>query len=221
MRRTTPRLFGGLGGLALALVSGLLQGSCGGGGDDGTVPPDNLTGDAILEIQLVDGGRNSTPPAAPAGFRLLNIDLNEGSGGNYIWLYYKTGKADGSQGQPVSRIYTVDEHDGEAPQGGTKLPVNLNEGSPFVGGVPLWLYVVKADRPVARCVVVDNRTKGKRLYGPPEAAGKYSIEWVRQLVPDGFGPPYSDLPPDTQDLNEGESYLFVLSDYIYIGYCKD
>lgn len=202
---------------------GLLQGGCGGGGaEDGLTPPADLTGDAVLEIQLVDGGRDSTPPAPPVGFRLMNIDLNEGSGGNYIWLYYRTGKADGSEGQPVGRIYTVDEHDQETPQGGVKLPVNLNEGSSFVGGLPLWLYVVKADRPVARCVVVDNRTKGTRVYGPPEAAGKYQIEWVQELLPDSLNPPYPDLPANAQDLNEGESIPFVfLSDYIYIGYCKD
>ena len=181
----------------------------------------------MLEIQLVDGGGNSTPPAPPAGFRLLDIDLNEGSGGSYVWLYYRTGKADGSEGQPVSRIYTVDEHDGEAPQGGVKLPVDLNAGSHIVGGVPLWLYVVQAERPVARCIVVDNRgigsnSTGKRVYAPPEAAGKYQIEWVRELNPDNLSQPFADLPFDAQDLNEGESFLpFFVSDYIYIGYCRD
>lgn len=199
----------------------LLQGGCGGGGDDVT-PPADLTGEAILEIRLVDGGRNDLPPAPPAGFRLMNIDLNEGSGGNYVWLYYRTGKADGTEGQPVSRIYTVDEHDNETPQGGVKMPVDLNAGSPVVGGLPLWLYVVKSNGPVARCVVVDNRTKGKRVYGPPEAAGKYQIEWVQELLPDQWNPPYSDLPRDAQDLNEGESIpFFFISDYVYIGYCKD
>lgn len=218
MRRPRPWRFRGL---ALALAFGLLQGACGGGGDAGNdTPAVPLTGDAILELQLVDGGANSTPPAASAGFRLLDIDLNQGTGGNYVWLYYRTGKADGSEGPPVSLIYTVDQHDGEAPQGGVKLPVDLNAGSPFVGGRPLWLYVVKLNGAAARCVVVDNRTKGKRVYGPPEAAGKYQIEWVRQMSPD-LSPPYADLPRDAQDLNEGESYLFVISDYIYIGYCKD
>jgi hypothetical protein len=219
MRQAKPRP---LRVLAMALVFGLLQGACGGGdGADDTLPPANLTGEAILELQLVDGGRNSTPRTPPAGFRLLDIDLNQGTGGNYVWLYYRTGRADGSEGQPVTQIYTVDQHDGETPQGGMKLPVDLNAGSPFVGGRPLWLYVVKASRPVARCVVVDNRTKSKRVYGPPEAAGKGQIEWVRQLSANGLSPPYPDLPRDAQDLNEGESYLLVISDYIYIGYCKD
>lgn len=212
-------------GLALAVLLGAFQLGCGGGGDDAgdTTPPAPLTGDAIVEIRLVDGGHHSTPPAAPAGFRLLDIDLNEGTGGNYIWLYYRTGRADGADGQPVSRIYTVDEFDGETLQQGVQLPVNLNANE--YGGSNdqrLWLAVVKADRPVARCVVVENRTKSKRVYGPPEAAGKYRIEWVRELSPDQWGSPYSDLPFDTQDLNEGESFPpYFISDYIHIGTCKD
>lgn len=224
MRRTRSRP---LLGLALAFGFSLFQGGCGGGGGDEATPPEPLTGDAVLEIQLVDGGSNSTPPAPPAGFRLLDIDLNEGTGGNYVWLYYRTGKADGSEGQPVSRIYTVDEYDGETAQGGVKLPVDLNAGSNIVGGLPLWLYVVKADRPVARCIVVDNRgissnSTGKRVYAPPEAAGKYQIDWVRELNPDSLSQPFADLPFDAQDLNEGESFLpFFVSDYIYIGYCRD
>lgn len=223
MRRTRPGRFRGL---VLACLFSLLQGGCGGGGGgDDAAPPAPLTGEAILEIRLVDGGHRSTPPAAPPGFRLLDIDLNEGTGGNYIWLYYRTGKADGSEGQPLSRIYTVDEHDREAPQGGVKLPVNLNANEYVVQGGrgPLWLYAVNGDSPAVRCIVVDNRTDQLRVYGPPEAAGRYRIEWVRELSSDGWSPPYDDLPRDVQDLNEGESSIFppVYSDYIFIGVCRD
>ena len=211
----------------LAFIFCLIQFGCGGGGGgDGEStpsPPANITGDAILELQVVDGGPvegGGTPPAPPAGYTLLDIDLNGGSGGHYIWLYYKVGKADGSEGEPISKIYTVDEYDGETPQGGTKLPVNLNEGGPS-SHEPLWLYYVKSTWPVARCVVVDNRTKGKRVYAPPESEGKYQVVWVEELLPDKYGSPYNDLPTNAQDLNEGESSLFYMSDYIYIGYCKD
>ena len=203
---------------------------CGGGSDDdgsSPSPPPNITGDAILELEVVDGGPvggGGTPPDPPAGYTLLDIDLNGGTGGNYIWLYYKVGKADGSEGQPISKIYTVDEYDGETPQGGTKLPVNLNEGGPSPHE-PLWLYYLKASWPVARCVVVDRRsadgTNHQRKYGPPEAEGKYQIVWVEELLPDNLNPPYSEFPSNAQDLNEGESFLLAISDYIYIGYCKD
>ena len=114
----------------LAFVFCLIQFGCGGGG--GTASPRPLlppTSRAMrcLELQVVDGGPvegGGTPPAPPAGYTLLDIDLNEGTGGNYIWLYYKVGKADGSEGEPVSKIYTVDEYDGETSQGGcARLPV--------------------------------------------------------------------------------------------------
>ncbi len=219
--------------------------TCGGDGDNsgngGTSPtprPANITGNAILDLQVVDGGPASgsgTPPPAPAGFTLLNVDLNSGTGGNYIWLYYKVGKAGGSQGQPISKIYTVDEAPAdslcgggvETAQGGTRLPVNLNQGSPK-GREPLWLYYEKSDWPVARCIVVDARkadgSNHVRMYAPPEAAGQYQVVWVEQLTPGTCTSPFTSegIPPHAQDLNEGEAPApFVLSDYIYIGYCKD
>jgi hypothetical protein len=42
----------------------LLQAGCGAGGADdtnGVVPPDNITGDAILDLQVVDGGHKVPP----------------------------------------------------------------------------------------------------------------------------------------------------------------
>jgi hypothetical protein len=226
-----------IGYLFSLLACALMLTTCGGGGDDGGTspnpPPENITGNAILDIQVVDGGPvggGGVPPPAPDGYTLLNVDLNSGTGGNYIWLYYKVGKADGSEGQPVSRIYTVDEYDKETPQDGTKLPVNLNEGGPS-SHEPLWLYYVKSDWPVARCIVVDSRksdgTDHVRVYAPPEAAGQYQVVWVQELSPDTLKSPYTSegIPADAQDLNEGESFFlppFILvSDYIYIGYCRD
>ena len=196
----------------------------GGGGDDNPMPPPNLEGSAITGIEVVDGGLNSTPPAANPGYTLLDIDLNDGTGGDYIWLYYKVGPADGSEGTPIGEIYTVDEFDGETPtKGGTKIPVNLNAG-PTIGHDPLWLYYINSSWPVARCVVVANETKKITKYGPPEAEGKYPVVWVKELLPDDLKTPETfPEPPDAQDLNEGESMplLGFLSDYIYIGYCVD
>jgi hypothetical protein len=59
------------------------------------------------------------------------------------------------------------------------------------------------------------------MYAPPEAEGKYQVVWVEELKPDNLKTPYSEFPPNVQDLNEGESSLFYVSDYIYMGYCKD
>jgi hypothetical protein len=46
---------------------------------------------------------------------LLPIDLNDGTGGHYIWLYYRMGRADGLEGTPIGEVYTVNEVDGETP----------------------------------------------------------------------------------------------------------
>jgi hypothetical protein len=215
--------------LGAILVILMLFVGCSGDGSDGEdvaaveTAPTNITGDAILDLYVIDGGYNSMPPEPLVGYKLLDIDLNEGTGGNYIWLYYKMGKADGSEGEPVSKIYTVDEYDGETPQGGTKLPVNLNHNDYVTGGhEPLWLYYMKSSWPVARCIVVYNATTGEMVYGPPEAEGEYEIVWVEELLPDEWKTPYEDLPPDAQDLNEGQSFPpLYISDYIYIGYGKD
>ena len=195
----------------------------GGGGDDNPMPPPNLEGSAITGIEVVDGGLNSTPPAANPGYTLLDIDLNDGTGGDYIWLYYKVGPADGSEGTPIGEIYTVDEFDHETPtKGGTKIPVNLNAG-PTIGHDPLWLYYINSSWPVARCVVVANETKKITKYGPPEAEGKYPVVWVKELLPDDSKTPSEfPEPADAQDLNEGESFPpFFISDWIFIGYCVD
>ncbi len=217
--------------IPVLLVVMLAAGGCGGGGggsdSGGPVKPENIEGDAILDIQLVDSGHNSTAPAPPEGYTLLDIDLNgRNTGGNYIWLYYKVGKADGSEGDPISRIYTVDEYDGETDTlGGTKLPVNLNEDNlKDEGNKPLWLYYIKSDWPVVRSIVVYQRQGDWNVvkYGPPEAEGQYDIVWVQELVPDNFKSPYDDIHPDAQDLNEGQSnFIFLMSDYLYIGYGVD
>lgn len=66
------------------IAFGLITLISSGGGDDGgddNAQEETLTGNAILDIQILDGGMlSSTPPAAPEGFSLLNYDINEGSG---------------------------------------------------------------------------------------------------------------------------------------------
>lgn len=197
---------------------------CGGGGsssDDNGGSEEIPSGEAILDIQLIDGGplgSGGTPPAAPAGYTLLNIDLNDGTIGNYIWLYYKVGKADGSEGEPLSAIYTVNVTDNETPHGGTQLPVNLNNDDLSPNEPTLWLYATKAKSPVVRCIVVYNYTENIIKYGPPEAEGKYKIIWVQDQTTDHIGYTNEDLglTVDAQDLNEHE-----LGSFVFIGYGVD
>jgi hypothetical protein len=178
--------------------------------------PDKV-GHAFLDIYLSDGGWNGTPSPPAAGYVLLPYDLNHGSGGHYIWLYYKMGRANGADGTPIGAIYTVNQGDGERPvHGGTGLPVNLNAG-PIVGH-ELWLYTLPATRTVMRCIALANPTDGSGLHAPPETAGVYPIHWVEELIPDSLKTPFPSYPPDVQDLNEGEG---AWTDYLYIGYGAD
>jgi hypothetical protein len=201
--------------LAFGIVALIASGGGDDGGDDNSQDEPPLTGNAILDIQIIDGGLlSSSPPAAPEGFTLLNYDINEGSAHNYVWLYYKVGKADGSEGMPISEIYTVNELDGEEPQGGTKVPVSVNGD---IGGI--WLYYIKASRPVARSIVIYNASEAVKVYGPPEAEGNYKTVWVEELSDDDSDAPSNfGVPADAQDLNEGAG---PFSDYIYIGYGTD
>jgi hypothetical protein len=193
----------------------------------------NHKGQAIVDVYVQDGGglgSGGVPPAALPGYELLHIDLNESTGGHYIWLYYKVGDAFGDEGVPLREIYTVDEYEEETPyKGGLNAghlgPVNLNAGG-VVEHDPLWLYkVLEGTGPVIRCIVVANETIGQTVYGPAAAEGQYDVVWVEELIPDNLHPPSGPYPDNAQDLNEGESFIFPpvfeISDYIYIGYCVD
>ncbi len=194
-------------------------GGGGGGGDDPVVP--DRSGDAVIGLTIADGGFSSTPPAVPQGYTLLPIDINAGYSLGplaYVWLYYKMGPADGSQGAPLAEIYTVNQNDGETPldPNDVQVPVSVDGNNRTS---PIWLYYRTATEndPVVRCVVVANQSKGITAYGPPEAEGRYRVVWVEELDPDSWKTPEEyPQPADAQDLNEGQ-----LGDWIFIGYCTD
>ena len=179
------------------------------------VPCPGNTGEAITGLTVIDGGISSTPPAAPADYTNLPIDLNGGTVGTYVWLYYRTGRADGLEGTPIGRIYTVHESDGETPLSSSDTKINVNLNGSTAANNFLWLYYSAATTgPVVRSVVVANETDDETLYGPPAAQGLYSITWVEELDPGSLKTPSGyPQPPDAQDLNEGFGV-----DWIFLGY---
>lgn len=167
-------------------------------------------GHAFLDVYLVDGGWDGTPPPPAAGYVLLPYDLNHGSGGHYIWLYYRMGRANGADGTPIGAIYTVNQGDGERPvYGGTGLPVNLNAG-PIVGH-ELWLYTVPATSTVMRCIAVANPTDGGTLYAPPRNGGGLPHPLGGGAPPRQPQDPVPVLPPGRAGLERGGRGLDGLS----------
>jgi len=183
------------------------------------IPFPGNDGTAIIRLTVMDSGFSSTPPTPPAGYTLLPIDLNEGTLGTYVWLYYKMGRADGLDGTPIGDIYTVHESDGETPISADdiKIPVNLN-GTTAASNF-LWLYYSISTGNVVRGVVVANETDNDTVYGPPGVETQpYTEVWVEELLPGTSKTPSGyPQPPDAQDLNEG----FSLISYIYLGYYID
>jgi hypothetical protein len=234
MRRRAEALL--LAASMIMLVS--IAGGCGsdsGGGGTPAAParPAVVEGTAILDVKLVNAplviGTQPTPPAIE-GYTLLDMDLNDSTGGDYIWLYGKVGPADGSEGTPLGEVYTVDKTDGETlkSEGDTQLGINLTTNSIGVGD-EIYLAFRHAAWPVVRGIAVANvdYAKGTEVikYIPPEVKGIYPVYWVQQRpstpLPRNGEPGHFGYYP--QDLNEGTSTIIPphMTDYIYIGYCLD
>ncbi len=220
--------------LVLSLSTGFFAFGCGGGDDDERppLPQPNLAGTAVLDLKLLISNNGAPPADAFPGYTPISMDLNEGTGGDYVWLYYKLGMADGSEGVPISEIYTVDETDGEnvKSENDTQLSINLNSNS-ALNGDKIYLAFRNSDWPVVRGIAVanydnyDDTTVIK--YAPPSVENEYPVVWVQeQLKGDLSSSPPGPWGAAPQDLNEGTSWLatfplIYVTDYIYIGYCVD
>ena len=63
----------------------------------------------ITDVMLIGGNKNETNSYKTTyqnqGWTLINKDLNEGAGGSYIYLLYKTNNSTGSSGTPITDFY--------------------------------------------------------------------------------------------------------------------
>jgi hypothetical protein len=151
----------------------------------------------VVGIQVLVAGR----PAAELtdGYKLLNINLNAGTDSDTadIWIYYKVGPDDGSEGQCITRLYTVDTTNGETnPAGGTTIAVDLNQGA---GGDFIYLgYVNEAGAEPVRAVAV--KDDASTAYS--DGGSGYDYLWVTHQG-----------SATMQDLNEDAG-----GDFVYVGY---
>jgi len=126
----------------------------------------------------------------PSGFTQITVDLNQGSGGKYIYLDYQKG----GNKDPVSDIKVISGEDAKCPSGYTKIDKDLNKGS---GGEYLYLCFQRSS---SASPVVDIRI--------------YSVEKDYQSLLST--PPYGYVSTKT-DLNKGADgrfiYLYFLKQY--------
>ena len=107
---------------------------------------------AVSEITVVVG--QTTP--CPTGFQKIDVDLNRGASGNYIWLCVEKGL-----GAPVTGLWvTAPGHEPvPAGKGYSQIPVDLNRGA---GGATIYLYYTKDPN----CSVVSAITVAVGQYTP-------------------------------------------------------
>jgi hypothetical protein len=170
------------------------SGGQGGAGGAPRVPRNCVNGLSVLS------STSWNFPAELYGYQLLPQDLNAGSGGDFIAIYYKLGPDDGSQGACISRIYTINDSHGEANiPGGTRIGFDLNY---TVGGDFIYLgFIQDASQPPIRSVVIYDQNYNKPTFS--EGGGsQYQYTWVTK-----------QNSANWQDLNEGAG-----GDLIFIGY---
>ena len=121
-------------------------------------------------------GQNSLPPE---GFIKIPVDLNNGAGGEYVYLCYTTGAGD-----PINfiQVFAGDSEDFEIQNGYNKLPYDLNKGA---GGKYIYLCYTKVE--VARPVMDLNVVQGSSPHVYPTS------EWIRinQDCSEGAGGDYT------------------------------
>jgi hypothetical protein len=97
-------------------------------------PVSALAQDCVTEVTVIYGGSSGIQP--PAGYTKINVDLNQGAGGDYIYVCYKKGV-----GAPITGL-AVTVNDAQPPTNAayTRINVDLNRGA---GGAFIWLWYTK------------------------------------------------------------------------------
>ncbi|XP_010867289.4 uncharacterized protein LOC105009562 isoform X2 [Esox lucius] len=123
------------------------------------------------------------------GFKIINVDLNKGTSGNHIYLWYKEGSSN-----PITRLQVTfkdDMQNGLRNAGYRKVDRDLNAGA---GGDEIFLWYYKGtteyDNPIVDLKVTSNATDEAQYYQNGwerltcdlnrEAKGKLIRVWVKK-----------------------------------------
>lgn len=96
---------------------------------------------AITDIKIISG--NSSDIRPPEGYRRVHQDLNQGAGGEYIYLCYTEGAGLGAKITDIT-VIAGDSPDVPVPAGYTKLDTDLNKGA---GGKYVYLCFYRGEGP--------------------------------------------------------------------------
>lgn len=151
--------------------------------------PTDETGELCL-LHLTTAKGSTAAVSVPQGFTKINVDLNSGAGGKYIYLCYQKGRAGSTDPLPITDL--VLRHDkGAQGDGWEKIPQDLNEGA---GGDYIYLWY-KRD-PSKSPIHAVNVKSGKNT---PSTPGYTYVTW--------------NDSSESADVNRG-----ARGDYIWIEY---
>ncbi|WP_459202436.1 MAC/perforin domain-containing protein [Methanococcus sp. CF] len=112
----------------------------------------------ITNLSVIESDRGGAAP--PYGFKKVDMDLNKGAGGKYIYLCYKEGL---DTTTPITDIIVLNGKNANAPNGYTKINVDLNHKA---GGKYIYFaYSRRKDKNPIRSVIVINGKNANAPYG--------------------------------------------------------
>lgn len=103
-----------------------------------------ISNSKIIEVEVLASAKSG---ANINGYERFNYDLNKGTGGDYIYIYYRRKTQENMEQEqflPITDIKIISDKD-SIPTGYKKIPVNLNQGVKSIGNFvkPMKLYLCK------------------------------------------------------------------------------
>lgn len=115
-----------------------------------------LSNTGVLDLKIVKGNRSSIQ--CPPTYTKINKDLNDQSGGKYIYMCVKKGLG----GSGINQIRTADiSNNYNCPNDFRKIPDNLNQGS---GGSKIYLCKTKTNKNFLTDIKVQNSNQCPENY---------------------------------------------------------